>query len=57
MTEHTFDQESFDTLVGEHGHQFYRTRFTGNTICANCSLMPIDPSDLTLPCETTDEEK
>ena len=50
MTEHTFDLES-DTLVGEHGHDFYRTRFTGNTVCRNCSLMPIDPADLALPCE------
>jgi len=32
-------------------HSWYRTRFTGNSVCETCGLMPLDESDYDIECE------
>jgi hypothetical protein len=34
----------------EPEHNFYRTRFTGNTICEDCGLLPLDDEDVWSDC-------
>lgn len=37
-------------LVILSGHDFTQARFTGNTICVNCNLVPLDDEDMETEC-------
>lgn len=34
----------------ETDHEFYQTRFTGNTVCSECGLLPLDDEDYYSEC-------
>lgn len=38
----------------EDGHDFYRTAFTNNMVCAHCNLVPLDQEDVESDCGPTD---
>jgi hypothetical protein len=42
----------------EPAHNFTHARFTGNMICADCGLLPMDDEDIWSDCnpEETDDE-
>jgi hypothetical protein len=37
--------------LNETDHEWYRTHFTGNLVCAKCHLLPLDEEDFESECE------
>jgi hypothetical protein len=43
-------REAVDELNASD-HEWYRTHFTGNIVCAKCHLLPLDGDDFDTECE------